>query len=244
MNTKTIPHFKLEQSQFEGPLDLLLQLIEEKRLPINEVAIASVTEQFLVHLKKLAQVPPEILADFLNIAGKLLVIKSRSLLPSLALEASEEEAGPNLAEQLILLKEYREALKHLRKFEQRRRQSFARDPFLGEQVIFYPDPNLNLAALHEAAQKISKSLAEIAKLPQHSVAEVISISEKIEHLQKVLSEKVALALRDVLKTAKSRTEVIVTFLALLELIKQKILAVEQQELFADIMIKKIHEPKS
>ncbi len=238
MTTKTAPHFKLEQSQFEGPLDLLLQLIEEKRLPINEVAIASVTEQFLAHLKTLEQIQAEVLADFLVVAGKLLVIKSRALLPSLEFEGVSEEAGLDLTTQLLVLKQYREVVKHLRQFENKRRQSFTREPFLGEQIIFYPDPSLNLTVLKQAALKIASSLEEIIKLPQHMVAEVISISEKIESIQKTLSEKIEVALQDLLKTSQSKTEVIVTFLALLELIKQRILSVEQQELFADIIIKK------
>lgn len=238
MTTKTAPQFKLEQSQFEGPLDLLLQLIEEKRLPINEVAIASVTEQFLAHLKTLEQIQAEVLADFLVVAGKLLVIKSRALLPSLEFEGVSEETGLDLTTQLLVLKQYREVVKHLRQFENKRRQSFTREPFLGEQIIFYPDPSLNLTVLKQAALKIASSLEEIIKLPQHMVAEVISISEKIESIQKTLSEKIEVALRDLLKTSQSKTEVIVTFLALLELIKQRILSVEQQELFADIIIKK------
>jgi len=215
-----------------------LQLIEEKKLPINEIALAEVTEQFLKHLRRTENIQPEILADFLVIAGKLLVIKSRSLLPNLELPDGEEDAGTDLTRQLMLLKRYREAVWHLRAFENKRRQSFAREPFLGEQVIFYPDPSLDLKALYAAAKKLSTTLAEIVKLPQHSVAEVISISEKIEHLQKTLTNRVHIALNDLLKNSKSKTEVIVTFLALLELIKQRVLSVEQQELFADIIIKK------
>ena len=88
------PHFKVHT--FEGPLDLLLQLIEEEKLPINEIAIASVTEQFLEHLKRVETKQPEILADFLVVAAKLLVIKSHALLPTLELPPEEEEAAADL----------------------------------------------------------------------------------------------------------------------------------------------------
>src|SRR3989344_4165548 len=100
----TAPHFKVHT--FEGPLDLLLQLIEEKKLPITKIAITEVTEQFLQHLKTLEKIRPEILADFLVVAAKLLVIKSRSLLPSLEV-GEEENVGADLTNQLLLLKQYR-----------------------------------------------------------------------------------------------------------------------------------------
>lgn len=231
------PHYKVHT--FEGPLDLLLQLIEEKKLPINQIALAEVTEQFLQHLKAMEHVSPEILVDFLNIAGKLLIIKSRSLLPSLEVEAEEDET--DLTKQLLLLKKYREASKHIKTYDSRRKQSFSREPFTGLKAFFFPDPEVTLTIVEAAARKVTASLAEVAKLPQRHVAEVISISEKIDSLQRTLSEKIQVGLNDLIKSAKSKTEVIVTFLALLELIKQRILTVEQEQLFAEIMIKKNEE---
>src|SRR3989338_69076 len=228
----TAPNFKVHT--FEGPLDLLLQLIEGKQLPINEIAIAEVTEQFLQHLKNVEIIHPEILADFLVIAAKLLVIKSRALLPTLEIEGEDEDAATDLTAQLLLLKKYREAGKQIKYFDNRRKQSFTREPFLGLQAIFYPDPTLTIDVLAESARKLSQVLASIAKLPKASVAEVISISEKISELQKTITQKVEIALHNILKNSTSKTEVIVTFLALLELIKQKILTVNQDELFADI----------
>jgi len=243
------PHFKIHteasasgrSAPFEGPLDLLLQLIEEKHLPINEIAIAEVTEQFLAYLKNLEKVHPEILANFLVVAAKLLVIKSRALLPTLELEAIEDDGGIDLTTQLLLLKKYRDASRFLKNMDNRRRQSFTRDSFLGQQVIFYPDPNITVDVLQTSAKTLASSLQEIAKLPEKSIQEVISISEKIESLQHLIAQKVETKLQDVLKSASSKTEVIVTFLALLELIKQRILTVEQEQLFADIVIKKRHE---
>jgi segregation and condensation protein A len=236
MPGKVAPHFKVHT--FEGPLDLLLQLIEERKLPINEIALGEVTEQFLAHLRTMEEIHPEILVDFLGVAGKLLVIKSRALLPTLELDVEEEEAALDLTVQLQILQKYREIAKSLKLLDNRRRQSFEREPFTGQAVVFFPDPKVDTSALANAAQKLTSSLAEITKLPQHHVAEVISISEKIESLQHMLSQKVEIALKDLLKTSKSKTEVIVTFLALLELIKQKILTVEQEQLFAEIVIRK------
>ena len=88
---------------------------------------------------------------------------------------------------------------------------------------------------------LAKTLEEIANLPKKILEEVVSISEKIDHMQKLLAEKIEVRLHDLLKTAKNKTEIIVTFLALLELIKQKILTVEQEAMFSDIIIKKRSE---
>src|SRR3989338_11242711 len=130
-------HFKVHT--FEGPLDLLLQLIEEKRLPITEISLAEVTEQFLQTLRLMEGRHPEILADFLLVAGKLLVIKSRSLLPQ-AFTDKEIEQTSDLTQSLLVLKKYREAARYLRALDLRRRQSFTREPAAFEERFFYPDP--------------------------------------------------------------------------------------------------------
>src|SRR5690606_37838482 len=107
-----------------------------------------------------------------------------------------EDVGADLAQQLLQLRQFREAAKELKKLDGRRRQSFSREPFADEQVIFFPDPALDIAALHAAGQKLAQEIAKIAKLPEASIAEVVSISEKIEHLQNQISEKVQFALSD------------------------------------------------
>ena len=126
----------------------------------------------------------------------------------------------------------------MRALDLRRRQSFTREPAAFEERFFYPDPAITAKLLSEFAGKVAKSIEELNKLPQIAVAEIISISEKIKDLQSELLKKVEIKLFDLIKKSKSKTEIIVTFLALLELIKQNILTVEQEELFADIMIKK------
>jgi len=85
---------------------------------------------------------------------------------------------------------------------------------------------------------LAKSLEEIAKLPRKVLEEVVTISEKIEHLQKIIHEKVVFKLKELMSGAKSKTEIIVTFLALLELVKQKILSVDQEAVFSDILVKR------
>jgi segregation and condensation protein A len=229
---------KIKVEQFEGPLDLLLQLIEDQRLDVSTLALAHVTEQFLSYVKNLQEKNPINLADFLVIAAKLLVIKSKSLLPTLELGDEEEEAAFDLTQQLLQYKKYKEVAKHLRKLDLRRHQSWTREVDFADRVTFVPDAGLTPQILANSLQNLATELKEIVRLPQHVMKEVVSISEKINHIQSLIASKLETTLSSLLKETKSRTEVIVTFLALLELTKQRILSLEQEEHFADIIIKK------
>lgn len=229
---------KVKIQQFEGPLDLLLSLIEEEKLDVTEISLAHVTEQFLQYMRTQTSLSPSELADWLNIAAKLLVIKSRVLLPSLAFSAEEEQEATDLTWQLYQYKLYKEAAKALRKIESQDQQSWIRHTTFVEKITFYPDPSVNNSTLYSAMRFLAKSLEEITQFPKKILEEVINISEKIEDLQNTIQHKVELKLKDLLRSAKSRTEIIVTFLALLELVKQKILSVEQETIFSEIIIRR------
>lgn len=229
---------KVKIEQFEGPLDLLLQLIEGQELDVTSLALANVTEQFLDYVKQLQEKDPTHLADFLVIAAKLLVIKSKALLPNLELGIEEEESAFDLTQQLIEYKKYKEAAKYLRLFDLKRNQSWTREPDFNDRITFVPDPEITPNILANSIRKLANELKEIIRLPQQVMAEVISITEKIEHIQKLIAEKVETSLASLIKDAKSKTEIVVTFLAVLELTKQRILTVEQSDIFSDIIIKK------
>jgi segregation and condensation protein A len=225
-------------SQFEGPLDLLLSLIEERQLDITKIALAEVTEQFLQHLKQLEKVDPTMLADYLSIAAKLLVIKSKAILPTLEIEEEEEDAGFDLEAKLLLYKQFKEVAKYLKTLDNKRKQSFSRSVTFEQKISFYPDPSVTTKEIHGAILGVLMGLKELDSLPKAKLKEAISIQEKIDHLQIALGSKVETKLSDLLKTAKNKGEIIVTFLALLELIKQKIFVADQEALFADVIIKK------
>lgn len=225
--------------QFEGPLDLLLSLIQEQKLNITELAISEVTEQFLAYVKQLENIDATALADYLSIAAKLLVIKSKAILPTLEIETEDaEETAEDLASRLILYQQFKEAAKYFKKREALEKQSFIRTLVFSERISFLPDPELRPEDLQVAANGIVQILKELDNLPKAKVREAISIGDKIKELQGLLSEKIETSLNDLLKTAKNKPEVIITFLALLELTKQRVLSVEQENLFTDITIKK------
>jgi segregation and condensation protein A len=229
---------RVKLQQFEGPLDLLLTLIEQQKLNITEIALAQVTEQFLAYIKQLEQVDPTILADYLSIAAKLLVIKSKAILPTLELEPEEEDAGHDLENRLVIYRQFKEAAKYFKQLDSRQKQSWARTLTFEEKISFFPDPQAAPESLHKSILVVLNQLKELDNLPKAKIREAISIQEKIDHLRNHLSEQVETKLSDLLKTAKNKTEVIVTFLALLELIKQKIFTAEQETLFTDVVIRK------
>ncbi|HEX9503558.1 MAG TPA: segregation/condensation protein A [Patescibacteria group bacterium] len=229
---------QIKTEQFEGPLALLLQLIEEQQLDVSTVALAKVTEQFLNYVKNLQEKNPINLADFLVIAAKLLVIKSKTLLPNLDLGEEEEEAAFDLTTQLLLYKKYKEAARHLKRLDLKRQQLWTRDVDFYERVTFLPDPDVSIEILTNSLRNVAAELKNIIRLPQQVMKEVVSISEKIIHIQALIAGKLETSLSSLLKDTKSKTEVIVTFLALLELTKQRLVSLEQSAHFQDIIIKR------
>ena len=230
LNTKT--------KNFEGPLDLLLSLIEQRQLDITTIALAEVTEQFLHYIKQLQSIDPTVLADYLSIAAKLLVIKSKAILPTLELEQEEDDAGFDLEGKLLLYKQFKEVAKFLKKLDNRRKQGFIRFVTFEQKISFYPDPNISSQVLYQSVLKVLSGLKELDALPKAKLKEAISIQEKIDHLRNSLSNKIETRLSDLLKNAKNKGEIIITFLALLELIKQRIFVADQDALFEEVIIKK------
>lgn len=237
---------QIKLQQFEGPLDLLLSLIEQQELDITKIALAQVTEQFLDHVKQLERLDAASLADYLTIAAKLLVIKSKAILPTIELdeEETEEETAEDLANRLLLYKQYKEAAKGLKKLDDERMQSFTRTLVFSERISFMPDSEVTADVLRLAAGSILSALRELDNLPKAKVREVISIQEKINQLQNRLSIQVETKLSTLLGEAKNKPEAIITFLALLELIKQRIFSVEQDDMFAEITIRKYQQSPS
>lgn len=228
---------QIKLKQFEGPLDLLLSLIEQQQLDITQISLAQVTEQFLAFIKQLEQKDATELADYLTIAAKLLVIKSKAILPSLEVESpEEEESGEDLTTKLLRYKQFKEAAKYFKELDNRRQQSLTRTRVFSERIHFFPDPAVNAPNLRLAINSVVESLKELDSLPKAKIREAISIQEKITALQFQLSNQIQTKLSDLISGAKNKEEVIITFLALLELVKQRMFSVNQDDLFNDVTI--------
>jgi len=230
--------YEIRLEKFQGPLDLLLQLIEQQELDITEVSLAQVTDQYLKYLDKVEVLNPEEVADFLVVASKLLLIKSRLLLPNLNLGGEEE--AKELEQQLKLYREYLEAGRVIDKLWRRGTIAWVRaKPLLLRPVgEFSPPPALKMPMIETAFRRVIAALEPIIKLPEVTLQRAISIQEKIEALSNLILKCVTVSWQTFVGQAQDKTEVIVSFLALLELVKQRQLVVEQPALFHDITISK------
>jgi len=231
---------KIKVESFEGPLDLLLQLIEEQKLEITNVALAEVTEQYIAVLNESAadDVPADELADFLVVAARLLLIKSKALLPFLTW--GEEDEGEELTKQLKIYKEYLEAMKVMQKMIAKKRFAYSREKLItSREIEFCPPPKLTGQNLAQTFAEVLRGLGPILNLPTEVVRKTINIQEKIAQIRERIFRETTSRFSDILREAKDKTEVIVSFLALLELIKQKVVCVKQTNVFDDIEIEKI-----
>jgi segregation and condensation protein A len=223
---------------FEGPLDLLLHLIEREELDITEVSLAQVTNQYLDYIARLSERDPDSLADFLVVAAKLLLIKSRVLLPKppAAILSEEEDVGEDLIRQLIEYKKFKEAARWLGEVEALGLSSFVRmagaPPV--ERVIDLDDVTLDdlMAAVRMALSiQVPASPLGTAVPPV-----VITIAQQMDLIERRTMHGRQVSFRRLLERATTRLEVIVTLLALLEMVKQLRVTIRQTQLFSDIVI--------
>jgi len=228
---------KLEK--FEGPLDLLLQLIEAADLDITEVSIADVAEQFMAYLAAVEEKNPEELADFLVVATKLLLIKSRVLLPNVVLD--EEGDGDDLARQLKMYKEYLDASKKIEQILLDKNILFAREKIpLDIEAVFNPPKNLTAEKLKILLTGLISDMEPFIRLPQKALERAVSIKEKIEQIRNKILNKINTSFSELVGDSKNRTDLIVTFLGLLELVKQRTIVVKQDKMFDDISVSRLN----
>lgn len=233
--------FAVKLEQFEGPLDLLLELIEAEKLDVSRLSLATVTDGYLGYLHGHHQIPPEELADFLVVATRLLFIKSRLLLPFLGLGEAEPEG--DLESQLRIYKEYLDASRVIQAMIGKRRFLFVHEKLPAVAIGFAPPKKLDPSQMAGLFRGVLARLGPLVKVPKAMVEKTVSIHEKIRQIQAMIARATDISFRRVLLTAESKTEIIVIFLALLELVKQRSVSVSQDARWGDIVIKKL-EPAS
>lgn len=233
--TETEQKFIVQDSQFRGPLEVLLDLIEEKKLDITAISLAAVTSDFLKYVENLPQ-SNRILADFLNILAKLLLIKSRSVLPSLVI-SEEEDKDLNLLEwRLKELKRYRDAGKTLNKMLAQKNYAFSREAFTGIQPIFYPPRNLNVNEFASAFGKIFETVfagQKVWELPRP-----INLEEKISEVMDSVARAFKLSFKTLIQK-RDREEIIVLFMAILHLARNAGIIIKQEGNFGEITLEKL-----
>lgn len=232
---------KIKLEQFEGPLALLLQLIEKEELDVTQVSLAKVADQFINYIRQSGNIEPAEMADFLVVAAKLLLIKSRALLPYLYPE--EEEEIEELEEQLRMYKEFLEATKRIEKMIGKKKFMFAREfnrkAVLNGANVFSPPKKLTKAEMGGVFAELLERIRPAAKLEEGTVADKVNIEDKILHIQQMLAERIRVSFNKVMERALNKTEVIVSFLAMLEMMRQREVVIHQENLFDEIFIEKI-----
>jgi segregation and condensation protein A len=240
--------YTLRLDTFEGPLDLLLHLIEKAELDIHEIPIAEVTDQYLQYLHTMQELQLDIASEFLVMAATLLEIKSNELLPrpipasyelSFDLDVEEYDPKAELMERILEYKKYKLLAQQLKEREIKRNQIYSKPP---EDLSVYaktadPNPvrNVTIFDLLTAFRKALEQLPEDEPMTEMPRDE-ISVKDRMLEIRLLLAERNVLRFRDLFSGYRRRSEVVVTFLALLELIKNKHVFCKQQRLFGEIEI--------
>ena len=217
---------------YEGPLEVLLELIEKRKLLINDISLAEVCDEYIARINAMPHLPVGETAEFIALAATLLLIKSRSLLPSLDLSDDESRDIKELEYRLALYKLIKEASHGLGRLNL---------PVLYEgrpqelEPLYIPDPSVTATSLRGAAQTLIDGFPATLVLPKVEVKKIISLEEMINTMAARISQAFKMSFRE-FSGKKERGEIIVSFLALLELVKQGILKAEQEAHFGDITL--------
>lgn len=227
-------NWEIQTTAYAGPLELVLTLIEERKLLVNELALASITDEFVKHVRSQEAFPLEEAANFIQIAATLILIKSKSLIPDLALTHEEEVSIEDFERRLKAYEQLREAARELASVWDKR-YLFASGERPAE-ATFAPSSDLTPDTLAAALARVLAAREAVEKLPEAKVKPMISIEEMMERLAKRVEQAMNLSFKEFSGGTKERIEVIVSFLALLELVKQGAVEAEQYEHHGDIRI--------
>ncbi len=232
--------YRVQLPAFEGPLDLLLQLIEREKLDISAISLAQVADQFLAMVRQMDDVEAGDLADFLVVAVKLVWIKSRLLLPQPRPPAEDDDGidpAEALAAQLREYKRFKEAAQTLRAIEEAGLRTYLRAAPPPElEARLDPQGGL-LSELLAAARLAFAALPAAVDLPQGMVVPfTLTIHDQIVHIREITAGNRSVTFRSLLSQAHHRLEIIVTLLAVLELIKRQAIRVNQEAAFGEITI--------
>jgi len=228
--------YSIKTEVFEGPLELLLSLIEKRKLLINDISLAKVADDYISHTRSLSALPVGDTANFLLIASTLVLIKSKSLLPSLLLSEEEEGSIRDLEERLRIYKRIQDASGNIKKLFGEN-IIFPKSQSRQTEVVFSPDKNTTLSGISDAIKNVLSQLPKKEYIPETIVKKVMSLDEMIDKLTERIQTHLKTGFREFSGMGRSdKVHVVVSFLAMLELVKQGIVDVAQERKFGDINI--------
>ena len=239
-------NYKVEIDAFQGPMDLLLHLIEKAQIDIYDIPINDITDQFIKHVYQMGEINLEVASDFLVMAATLIEIKSKMLLPNenaateLQMEMEELDPRVELVRRLVEYKKYKNASQELRSFEKIQSQVYYKPK---EDLFEYEDELFNMEGLDPEAllKSIIKILgrkrsSEISLSINEIQREEYTLEECIEDIKNLLEKDSKLNFSDLINPDITKKEIIVYFLSILELIRMKFINVDQEEDFSDLII--------
>ena len=231
--------FSVKTEVFEGPMELLLELIEKKKLLINDISISQVTDDYISYVADREGLSLPNTSQFVQLAATLLLIKSKSLLPGLTLTEQEEDSIEDLEDRLHLYKIYKQAEKSIGQIFSKNRlyeRRFVVRPF--DPANFSVEPDINLETLSETMMSLASSLPSTYERPKVQLRENISLEQMVKRLHQKIESQYFTTLRLVLADDYKEPQMLVVgFLAVLESVKQNQLEVKQETKFGDIHLR-------
>ena len=237
--------YSIHLNVYDGPLDLLCDMISKQKIDIKDISIIEITKQYLAYINMLEAMDLEVTSDFITMATKLLEIKSKYLLFSQRELDEEEDPRLELMEQLKEYKKYKKASEVLKDSVDYLNQPYYRNR---EEIIIDDKVDLNEISI-ESIKSILPYIFKVKNIEEENETKkderlnkivrgkIISVEEKIEYIQNILTTADKISFNNIIKD-NTNDEVIATFLSLLELIKSKEIVVVQENFFEDIIIKK------
>ena len=226
--------FQIRTPDFEGPLELLVRLIEKRKLFINDVSLSQVTNDYIEHVKQAESFPMRDAAQFVLVASTLLLLKSKSLLPTLSLTEEEEESIEDLERRLRMFK-YFKSLSFVIKEIFGHKIIFPKSYTKVKDPVFSPQKDFSTDSAHATIQNVIARLPKKAVLKEVSVQKIVSLEETIQSLSARMQKSLKMSFREFAQNDKAeKIDVIIGFLAMLQLVKDELISVRQEEHFQDI----------
>lgn len=248
---------ELRLEKYEGPMDLLLHLIDKNKVSITDIPIVQITEQYLEYIKTISTDKMEVMSEFVEMAARLLAIKAKILLPKPKVEAEEEAVDPReeLMQQLLEYKKYKIISQKLKEYSLEASRQVFREASIPEEILHYIEPvnpeeileNLDFDRLYQAFQmvmrrkedKIDPIRSQFSEIPR----EVVSLEDRMVDILQ-LKTRGTIRFGELFSGEMSKPIMVVTFLAILELMKGGKIRVEQGNLFEEINITFLEKQQS
>lgn len=231
--------FEVHTETFTGPLEKLLELIEEKKLEVTTLSLAEVTGDFIEYIKSIEEeVAPKNLAGFVVVASRLVLIKSKVLLPNLELTTEEETQIKDLESRLKIYREFKAAAANIRELYNQNKISYGKPLFQNLPSIFYPPKAVNTQSLKASMAKIFASIENFIPKEERVVKKaLVTIEEKMNELMYRLTNAPVHSFKT-MRGGLAKHEIILLFLAMLHLLKHQKVRLDQAGSFDDIIIKR------